>query len=170
MLEQKQLNGTNASTWLTLSYRKWLWSSLLLLYFNLLNSCGTPPTPINTLQPQPQSTPVVHPFHATLQTLDSEFTITLDITPNHSGTNVFTVRVMNNHTAKPIIQAQIILYTTMQDMSMGTDSIILHADTNGQFSATNDNLNMGGHWAIGITIQTPDHIIHKAGANLVTPF
>ena len=94
--------------------------------------------------------------------------MTLDITPNRSGPNVFTVQVMDNHTEKLAGRLNITLYTTMQDMAMGTDSITLHADENGNYSATSDNLSMSGHWAIGIAIQTPDHALHKAGVSLVT--
>ena len=77
---------------------------------------------------------------------------------------------MDNQTKQPVTHIVITLYTTMQDMPMGTNSIVLHDDGNGQFSATSDNLIMGGKWAIGITIIRSDHIIHKAGVmSLVTP-
>jgi len=64
----------------------------------------------------------------------------------------------------------ITLYTTMQDMPMGTDSVVLRAEGGGQFSATSDILSMGGHWALGITIQTANHVIHKAGVSLLLSF
>lgn len=77
---------------------------------------------------------------------------------------------MDNQTKQPVTHIVITLYTTMQDMPMGTNSIVLHDDGNGQFSATSDNLIMGGKWAIGITIIRSDRIIHKAGVmSLVTP-
>jgi copper transport protein len=82
---------------------------------------------------------------------------------------VFTASVLDNHTTQPATHVDVTLYTTMQDMAMGTDSIVLHATTNGQFSTTSNNLNMRGHWGLAIAIQTPDHVIHKAGVNLVTP-
>lgn len=70
---------------------------------------------------------------------------------------------------KAVEDVEITLYTTMQDMAMGTDSVVLHANGSGQFSATSDVLNMGGHWSIGITVQTADHIVHKAGVSFVLP-
>ena len=150
-------------------YRKWIWSILLCL---LLAGCSAPSALTGTPQPQPrsQATPTDSPFHGTLQTFDRAFTVTLDITPNHSGINVFTASVLDNHTAQPASGVEVTLYTTMQDMAMGTNSLLLHASATGQFSATGNNLSMDGHWAIGIVIQTPDHILHKAGVNLVTSF
>ncbi len=104
-----------------------------------------------------------------MQTFDKAFSLTLDITPGRSGPNMFVAHVMDNHTNKPATHVNITLYTTMQDMAMGTDSFALRADGNGQFSATSDLLSMSGHWAIGITIQTTDHVMHKTGVNLVMP-
>jgi predicted small lipoprotein YifL len=146
-----------------------LWSILLLLCVSALASCGaTPPATIAPAQ-KLQPTQAAQPFHAAVRTLDGDFTVSLAITPNRSGTNVFKVHVLDTHTDKPATHAKITLYTTMQDMPMGTDSILLHTDGRGLFSATGDNLSMGGHWAIGITLQLSDHSIHKAGVNLVTP-
>jgi hypothetical protein len=71
-----------------------------------------------------------------------------------------------DHRGQPASHVEITLYTTMQDMLMGTDSVVLHADGPGRFSGTSDVLSMGGHWAIGITIRTLDHIVHKAGVRL----
>jgi len=75
---------------------------------------------------------------------------------------------MDNRTGEPAARVIITLYTTMQDMAMGTDSLVLHSDGNGQFSATSDNLSMAGHWAIGIAIQASDHTMHRAGVSFVT--
>ena len=141
---------------------------LLVLYLSILSGCGTSSTPI--IQQQPQPTAVARPFHATVQTFDGDFTVTLDITPNHSGVNMFMAQVRDNHANQPATHVRIMLYTTMQDMDMGTDSLALHDDGMGQFSATSTNLSMGGHWAIGITISTADHIIHKAGVSFVMPW
>jgi hypothetical protein len=139
---------------------------LLFLCSGVIGGCGTVSSPTTLRQPSP--TAVAQPFHGTAKTLDGVFTVTLDITPNRSGPNVFTMQVMDNHTEKLAGRLNITLYTTMQDMAMGTDSITLHADENGNYSATSDNLSMSGHWAIGIAIQTPDHALHKAGVSLVT--
>lgn len=149
-------------------FRRSLALAVLVLLFSLsiLSGCGAASSP-TTLQQQPQPTTVARPFHATVQTFDGDFTVTLDITPNHSGINTFMAQVKDNHANHPAAHVHITLYTTMQDMAMGTDSIVLHDDGAGQFSATSENLSMGGHWAIGITIATADHIIHKAGVSFV---
>lgn len=75
--------------------------------------------------------------------------------------------VTDARTGIPAAQVRITLYATMLDMAMGTDSITLHADASGQFSASSNHLNMGGRWALGITIETADHTIHKAGVIIV---
>lgn len=142
---------------------------ICLFSLSILSACGAASS-TTTLQQQPQPTTVARPFHATVQTFDGDFTVILDITPNHSGINRFMAQVKDNHANRPAAHVHIILYTTMQDMAMGTDSIALRDDGEGQFSATSDNLSMGGHWAIGIAIATADHIIHKAGVRFVMPW
>lgn len=144
-----------------------------LLVCCVLSGCGagaaTATTATATPLPHTQPTVLSGPFHTTVQTFDGAFTITLDITPNHSGPNRFTARIVDDHAHKQASHIIVTLYTTMQDMAMGTDSIVLHAEGGGQFSATSSVLNMGGNWAIGITIQTANHVIHKAGVNFVLP-
>lgn len=125
---------------------------------------STPAPPTRAVQTAP---PVGRPFHQTIQTVDGAFSVTLDVTPNHAGNNLFTASVVDNHTKQPATSVTVTLYITMQDMAMGTTSIVLQAATGGQFSATSDNFSMDGDWAIGISIQTPDHVQHKAGVNLV---
>ncbi|MEO7020441.1 MAG: hypothetical protein ABI234_09860 [Ktedonobacteraceae bacterium] len=164
-----QQQSKNVDAWFMHLDRKWVWGIMLCL---LLTGCSTSTvstTPVTPTSIQP-TTAVAQPFHGMVQTQDKAFTITLDITPNRPGTNVFTASVLDNHTTQPASSVGITLYTTMQDMAMGTDAIILHADANGQFSATSSNLNMGGHWGIAIAVQTSDHIIHKAGLNFVAAF
>jgi len=168
MCDRRPSPTDGISIWTLLLRRKVVWSILLLLCVSVISGCGSAPPPSPALRqvlPTPQAT---HPFHETLETSDGAFTIMLDITPNRSGTNVFLARVLDNRTGKPAAHVIITLYTTMQDMAMGTDSIVLHADGNGQFSATSDNLSMAGHWAIGIAIQASDHTMHQAGVSFVT--
>ena len=81
---------------------------------------------------------------------------------------MFTVHVRADHSSTLTTLMSVTLYTTMQDMPMGTDAIHLHAGSNDSFSATGV-LSMQGHWAIGIVIQTPDHRLHKGGVMLVAP-
>lgn len=147
----------------------WIFVFMLFLCVSTISSCGSPSSPTTAIGQHPQSPAVTLPFHGMVTTLDGDFTITLDITPDHSGTNTFLARVMDTHTHVPAAHVSITLYTTMQDMAMGTDSIILRATGNGQFSTTSNTLSMGGHWAIGIAIQTADHQIHKVGVSLLLP-
>lgn len=149
----------------------WLIIVIFLVGGALLSGCGTSastttPTPPSSLS---QPTSATGPFHTIVQTFDGDFTIALDITPNRSGSNRFHAQVTDNHTRKPALHILLTLYTTMQDMPMGTDSVVLQAGDGGQFSAMSTVLNMGGHWAIGLTIQTTDHVIHKAGVSFVVP-
>ena len=147
------------------------WSIALALCLGLLSGCGGTIAPTQTVQDTSRTSPTtegIQPFHATVQTLDSVLTVTLTITPDRAGTNMFTVRVRANHPNALPTAVSVTLYTTMQDMPMGTDAIHLHADSNGSFSAISV-LSMQGHWAIGIVIQTPDHRLHKGGVMLVTP-
>jgi hypothetical protein len=152
--------------------RSWkrVWVMIFPLCFGVISGCSaiSSPQSVITQQQSPTPTEIVGPFHASTKTFDGDFTITLDITPNRVGSNMFIAHVIDNQTGKPATQVSVTLYTTMQDMSMGTDSIVLYADGNGQFSATGDNLDMGGHWAVGIIIQTTGHIAHKAGMSFVT--
>ncbi|MFL5707140.1 MAG: FixH family protein [Ktedonobacteraceae bacterium] len=168
LLDRRQSNEDGIGKRPELLHWKPTWSIVLLLCVSVINGCGATPSPTTEIRQQPHATAVAQPFHASVKTLDGDFTVTLDITPNRSGANVFTVRVMDNHRNKSASHLNITLYTTMQDMPMGTDSIVLHADEKGHFSATSDNLSMAGHWAVGITIQTSDHLLHKAGVSLVT--
>ncbi len=151
--------------------QRWWLILALLLVSGCLAACNTnastitsPPTP-----PVPRTTVAAGPLHAFIQTFDGAFTITLDITPNRSGPNYFRARVMNSHTHQPVAHSTLTLYTTMQDMPMGTDAVVLKAGAAGEFSATSAVLSMGGHWAIGIVLQTPDHVMHKAGVSFVMP-
>lgn len=140
----------------------------LILFFclSMICSCGTTHAP--ALQKSPPSAATVAPFHTTTRTFDGDFTLLLVITPNHSGTNSFTMQV-TDRSGQPADQVKVTLYTTMQDMRMGTDSIEMRADSPGHFSATSNVLSMGGHWAIGIVVQTTDRTLHKAGVTMVLP-
>ena len=146
-----------------------IWSIALALCLGLLSGCGGTLPPQQTVQNTLRTSPTpggIQPFHATVETFDRVLTVTLTITPNRAGANMFTVLVRANHSSIRTTAMSVILYTTMQDMPMGTDAIPLHADRNDSFSATSV-LSMQGHWAIGIVIQTPDHRLHKGGVMLV---
>ena len=152
-------------------WRSVWWCIALALCLGILSGCGGALTPKQTAQGSPDTSPTpvkIQPFQANIQTFDRALAVALTITPNLAGRNVFTVRVRTNHASSLTTAVNVTLYTTMQDMPMGTDSIHLLADSNGFFSATGV-LSMRGDWAIGIVIQTPDHRLHKGGVMLVTP-
>lgn len=167
MLKRKEATNNSSEKW-PVPTRLRLISILIFFCWisTAIGACGViNNTSANTsATPSPaQSSIVARPLHTTEQTLDGDFSITLDITPNQPGINAFTAHIINNHTNEVTTDIELTLYITMQDMYMGTDSVVLHANKNGQFSATSNILNMSGHWAIGIAIQTTDHVIHKAG-------
>lgn len=141
----------------------------LLFCSSMISGCGIFSTPTTTTTPfSPQPTTITHPFHSTFQTLDGAFAITLAIAPNAAGTNIFNLTVIDRHTQKPATRIKVTLYATMQDMAMGTDSVVLRGIGAGQYNTSSSILNMSGHWALGITIMTSDRIIHRAGVSLVT--
>lgn len=126
-----------------------------------------------TLQPtiaqQPQQpTTTIRPFTTTVKTDDKKFTVTLTVSPNRFGTNVFTTTVRDSKGAIDT-NVGVSLYTTMLDMDMGTDSINLQPDGKGHFSASGD-LSMGGNWQIRIEVRTPDDTLHETKVHLVTPY
>jgi copper transport protein len=167
MFEQEKVVNKRGGWWCERGYWRWLGIFALLLGLGMLAGCGTGAKTATTTLSHPQPTATSGPFHTSVQTFDEDFTITLDITPNRSGPNHFTAQIMDNHTHTFASHVVITLYTTMQDMPMGTDSLVLHGEGGGQYSATSTVLSMGGHWALGITIQTPNHVVHKAGVSFV---
>jgi len=56
----------------------------------------------------------------------------ITVTPNRFGTNVFTVKVLDNTSGKPVTNVGVTIYTRMLDMDMGSDSVILQPDTKGK--------------------------------------
>jgi copper transport protein len=101
-------------------------------------------------------------------TSDRKFTVTLDINPNRSGTNVFTVSVVETGMGTSITNVGVSLYTTMLDMKMATGTIHLHPDGKGHFIAHGD-LAMAGDWRIRIQIRTPDQRLYEATVNVLMP-
>lgn len=108
-------------------------------------------------------------YNGTAKTADNIFTVKLNVNPNHFGTNVFTVTVIDNSTGKATTNVHVTLFTTMLDMDMGTDSIALQPNSKGNFSASGD-LSMGGTWEIRAAIHTLDGTLHEAIFKLFTPF
>lgn len=155
----------------------WRFASLWLIFliagttilayvgFMHVSASTSPVVQQQTLPPQ-QSTPTAQSF--TVLTSDHQFTITLTVTPNHTGPNVFIVSVMDITADTLITDAHISLSSTMLDMRTGTETVILQPDGRGRFSAKG-NLSMGGDWGIRISIRTRDNILHEAYINLLTP-
>jgi uncharacterized membrane protein len=169
--EVRQLEGrvTKQTRRLTTILR---WEPILgigvLICTGLLNVfAGTllPPA-ANPAQPQSPTTPA-KAFTTTVKTSDNKFTVTLSISPNHFGPNVFTVSVLDSN-GKPDTNIGVSLYTTMLDMDMGTDTVNLQPDGKGHFSASGD-LSMGGNWQVRIQIRTPDNTLHEAKVKFFTP-
>src|SRR5579872_3834226 len=99
MLKRKRPNADGTGKRSTLPAQKPMWSILLvLLCICVMQSCGTPPSSVTAIGQQSPRIVVAHPFHATRKTLDGDFAVTIDITPNRSGTNIFRVRVMDTRT------------------------------------------------------------------------
>jgi nitrogen fixation protein FixH len=109
-----------------------------------------------------------HPFATTVKTTDGKFSVKLDVTPNQTGTNLFTVTALDASTSTSVTASGVTLYATMPSMvEMGTDTFTLHPDGKGHFSATGD-FSMGGTWQIRVQLRTPDGALHEATVTLVT--
>jgi hypothetical protein len=109
-----------------------------------------------------------HPFATTVKTTDGKFAVKLGVTPNQSGTNEFTVTVLDAGTGQSVIEGAVSLSTSMPRMpTMGTDTFTLHPDGKGHFSATGD-FSMGGPWQIRVQLRAPDGSLHEATVSLVT--
>src|SRR6266849_8768037 len=140
----------------------------VLLCVGLMNVFAGTLSPTASAQQQ-QTTGTTTSFHVTAKTSDNRFTVALTVNPNTAGPNLFTVSVIDNRTGKATTQVGVSLYTTHQDMDMGTDTVNLQPDKKGHFSAIGD-LVMGGHWQIRIQIRTPDNTLHEATVKVLTPF
>ncbi len=141
----------------------------VLLCTGLLTVFAGTLTPVTPAQPQQPQTPVApsKPFTTTMKTTDGKFTFTLNVTPNQFGDNVFTVSVLDSK-GQPDTNVGVSLYTTMLDMSMGTDAVNLQPDGKGRFSA-HGTLDMGGNWQIRVQIRAPDDTLHEQKVKFFTP-
>ncbi|HVU68653.1 MAG TPA: copper resistance protein CopC [Ktedonobacteraceae bacterium] len=111
------------------------------------------------------------PFNGSAKTSDGKYNVTLNVNPNRFGTNVFTVHVTDAQSGQQLgaNQAGVVIYTTMLDMAMGTDSVNLQPDGKGGFSGSGD-LSMGGDWDIQVQIRTLDNTLHKTDFKIYAPF
>jgi copper transport protein len=141
----------------------------VLVCVGLMNVFAGTLSPVAAQQPQQQTTGAATAFTTSVRTSDNEFTVTLDVTPNRTGTNVFRVSVAATNTGTPVTNVGVSLYTSSLDMDMGTDTVNVQPDGKGHFSATVDLL-MGGDWQIRIQLRTPDNRLHEAIVKLLTPY
>jgi len=149
------------------------WEPLLgvavLICVGLMNVfAGTLSPTTNAQSQQPSTTGTTSAFTTSVRTSDNDFTVTLVVTPNQAGPNVFRVSVVETKTDAPVTKVGVALNTTHLDMDMGTDNVNLQPDGKGHFSATGD-LVMGGHWQIRIQLRTLDNKLHEAIVKLTTP-
>jgi copper transport protein len=157
-----------------LSWEPWLGVAVIVCV-GLMNVFAGTLTPATAAQPSPQQTasgtPAAGAFNGTAKTTDGKYSVTLNITPNRFGTNVFTVQVTDIQTGKRLgaNEAGVTAYLTMLDMDMGTDSTDLQPNGKGGFSGSGD-LTMGGNWAIKIQVRTLDNTLHEANFKIYTPF
>ncbi|HJT59741.1 MAG TPA: copper resistance protein CopC [Ktedonobacteraceae bacterium] len=108
-------------------------------------------------------------FHATLLTSDKHYRLVLDITARDLDRSLFTLTVEDAVSVKPVSDVDVSLLAIMLDMPMGNDSLRLHGQGNGCFSASTD-LSMGGLWQIAIQLSTADHRLHEATVKILMPY
>jgi copper transport protein len=169
-LREGRLGKRTAQLTRVLSWEPWLGVAVLLCV-GLLNVFAGTLTPAAAQAQNPTNGPVAGPFHGTARTSDGKYSVTLTISPNHFGTNVFTVQVTDLSTGKQLgpNEVGVTINTTMLDMDMGTESTDLQPDGKGGFSAEAD-LSMGGDWQIDVRLHTLDNTLHKATFKIYTPF
>jgi hypothetical protein len=107
-------------------------------------------------------------WSATILTTDRLILVTLEVDPNQSGTNSFTVKLVAMGTGRVLTHVSVSLFTTMLDMRMATASLEMRADDRGYFHGRGE-LMMGGDWEIRLLIRTADHSLHEARIRLLTP-
>jgi hypothetical protein len=121
----------------------------------------------------PPSHPVVQgaaisPWSATVFTTDRLIAVTLEVDPNQTGSNSFTVKLVAISTGRALMHASVSLFITMLDMKMATTSVLMHPDGGGQLHGRGELL-MGGDWGISLLIRTTDQRLHEARIQLLTP-
>jgi YtkA-like protein len=107
-------------------------------------------------------------WNATVFTTDRLITVTLEVDPNQTGINSFTVKLVAMSTGRVLTHASVFLFITMLDMKMATTSVLMHPDGGGQFHGRGELL-MGGDWGIRLLIRTTDQRLHEARIQLLTP-
>jgi hypothetical protein len=129
----------------------------------LAGAASAPPA-----HPTPQVAATTVPWSATVLTTDRLITVTLEVDPNQSGPNSFTVKLVALGTGRALTHASISLFTTMLDMKMAPTSLVMHADGRGYFHGKGELL-MGGDWDIHLLIRMADQSQNEAQIRLLTP-
>jgi copper transport protein len=159
---------TKKTTLLTqiLRWEPWLGVAVIVCV-GLMSVFAAALTSATATQQQPASSA----FNSTAKTGDGKYIVSLNVSPDRFGSNVFTVQVTDASTGKLLgaNEVGVTIYTTMLDMDMGTDSIDLQPDGKGGFSAT-QNLSMGGNWGIEVQVRASDNQLHTVSFKVVTPF
>lgn len=133
---------------------------------------GTLPAPGSV--PQPQRTPQVATtsplWSATVLTEDRLILVMLEVDPNQTGTNSFTVNLVEVSTGRAITYASVWLYTIMLDMKMAPTTVLMQPDGRGLFLGRGELL-MGGDWSIRLLVRYADQgkTLHEARIQLLTP-
>jgi hypothetical protein len=133
----------------------------LLHFFSgaLPGAASAPPS-----HPTPQSTVT----SSTVLTTDRLILVMLEVDPNQTGTNSFTVKLVAMGTGRTLSNVSIFLFTIMLDMKMATTSIMMHPDGRGNFHGRGELL-MGGDWDIRLLIRIADKSQHETRIRLLTP-
>ena len=137
---------------------------LLKVFSGALPGAASTQPPHRTLQVATTS-PL---WSATVLTADRLILVTLEVDPNQTGTNSFTVDLIEMSTGRAITQASVWLFTTMLDMKMATTSVLMHPDGGGHFHGRGELL-MGGDWNIRILIRIANQRLQEAQVHLLTP-
>jgi hypothetical protein len=137
---------------------------LLKLFCGALAGTASAPS----AHPTPQVATTSLAWSATVLTTDRLILVTLEVDPNQTGTNSFTVKLVVMGTGRALTHASISLFTTMLDMKMATTSIVMHSDGRGYFHGRGELL-MGGDWEIRLLIRIADQSQHEARIRLLTP-
>lgn len=168
--EERLSKGTSGMT-RVLSWEPWLGVAVLVCV-GLMNIFAGTLVPASAAQePSGSSTPVANAFNGTQKTSDGHYSVSLNVSPNRFGSNVFTVQIKDLQTGKNLgpDEAGVTIYTTMLDMQMGTDSVNLKPDGKGGFSASQD-FSMAGNWNVEVQLRTLDNKLREVNFKLDVPF
>ena len=143
-----------------------LGAGLLKVFSGGLSASGSAQPPHRT----PQVAITSPLWSATVLTADKLILVALEVDPNRTGINSFTVNLVEISTGRAITHASVWLFTTMLDMKMAPTTVLMHPDGRWLFHGRGELL-MGGDWSIRLLIRFADHekTLHEARIQLLTP-